>query len=81
MMMRGKLRTSKPLFREFTFAIGEVAAAKDAQGKHFLGRQVWLEIGIEMFTHRLSQKVYILFLHFIIHYYFFLFERHISEVP
>lgn len=62
---------SKPVFREFSSAVGHVFSSKYAHFKHLLRGQFRLKFRIKMFPSRLNQKIDIPFLHFVMNDNFF----------
>lgn len=62
-----ELCVRKPVSREFFLTITQITSAKDAQGKHLLGRQFRPEYRIKFFSNRCSELVAVPLLHLVIH--------------
>gem|GEM_PF-4202070 len=70
-----ELRINKPILRELVCAISHIFAAKNAQFEHLQWSQFRPEVWLEVFPHRLRQKVDVIRLHQIINAYAYLLHR------
>src|SRR5688572_20187607 len=65
--LRRELHTLEPARRELVAAVGEILSPENTQLEHVSGRQLRSEVGIEIATLRLHERIHIALLHVVVH--------------